>query len=530
MSASQEEQLRARISELEALLAMRGAPLTQIDELQRQNTLLRERLAVLEDQVRRLLRRAYGPSTEKMIHDPGQQQLDLGAIVCVAPAADPTPDKDAATGRRRRGAHGRRRLAELNPDLPVREEMIETPASARLDADGTPLVAMGRETTDLLAIEPPQVYIRRLVRIRYGRTDTGDKAPIVTLPPRICARGILDDSTIHHLMVQKFEDSLPFYRQESILRRHGVELSRNVMVDAARAWGDAFAPLADAIRAEILAEPVIHADESAMRMLDRTLQRRCRTTNLWAIVGGGQVAYTWTPDRTYARGREILAGYRGYLVRDEWQGWKTAFDAGGIIPVGCNAHARRPFAEMQAIDPDAALMVRHYARLAAVEHEANDSGLAGPALWEHRHALRAQRSRVTMDEIIALARQLHRERAPSSTIGKGAAYILRHTDTLTRFFDDGRLPPDNNLAENVLRIVAVLRKNCLFLGSPDGGAWTATALTILRSCRLQKLDPYRYLAAVTPALLDRRGQLGADSVLWTPRAFAGRANAAIAAA
>jgi transposase len=526
MSAS-DDQVRAKLEELEAANTRYRA---EIAETTKQNTQLRERVAALEDYVRRLLRGVFGPSTEKMIHDPGQQRLDLGDVAAPAPPVpSPDADADATPARRRRRGHGRRRLAALDPALPVREELIETPAAARIDTDGTLLVAMGRETTDLLAVEPPQVFIRRLVRIRYGRADTGDKAPIVALPPRICVRGILDDSTVHHLMVQKFEDSLPFYRQESILCRHGVELSRNVMVDAARAWGEAFTPLAEAIRAEILAEPVIHADESAMRMQDRSLHRRCRMTNLWAIVGGGQVAYTWTPDRTYARGREILAGFRGYLVRDEWQGWTTAFDAGGIIPVGCNAHARRPFAELQAIDPDAALMVRHYARLSAVEHRARDSGLAGPALWQHRLDLRAEHGRAIMDDIIALAQRLHRERGPASTIGKGAAYILRHTDTLTRFLGDGRLPPDNNLAENVLRIVAVLRKNCLFLGSPDAGAWTATALTVLRSCRLQKLDPHRYLAAVTPALLERR-TAAADLAAWTPRAVAQRPTAATAAA
>lgn len=503
----------AKIAALEAAIAAKDA------EVQR----LREQVAALGEQIRRLVRGRFTPTSEKMIHDQGQQSLDLGAT---APSAEiaATGSSDEPRLPKGRRTPRRRRLADAHPDLPIVERIVDLPAHQRFDADGTPLVAMGREITDLIATDLPRVYIKRLVRIRYGRADTGEKMVTAPLPARISPRGMLDDSTIHRIVVAKFEDCLPLYRQERIFARWGIHLPRSLLMDNVGAWVDVMTPIADAIRAQVLSEPVVHADDSVMRMLDPTLTRRCRTTNLWALTAGGQVAYHWTPDRTHARAAEVMRDFTGFLVRDEWQGWTSTL-GNRVVHVGCNAHARRPFAEFQAIDAEAAAMVERYARLAAVEHAAKDSGLAGPALWEYRRILRQQRSRPIMDEICAHAQRLQRTATPASTIGRGAAYIIKHWTNLARFLDDGRLPPDNNLAENVLRQVAVLRKNCLFLGSPEGGRWAAVALTVLRSCRLQGLDHERYLADVTSmALADP-----ARAPDLTPVAYAQRLRATAAA-
>lgn len=504
----------AKIAALESAIAAKDA----------ENQRLREQIAVLGEQIRRLVRGRFAPTSEKMIHDQGQQSLDLGSAIPPEQiaATDPTDEPRAPKARR---TPRRRRLAEAHPDLQVVEQIIDLPTHQRFDADGTPLVAMGREVTDLIATDLPRVYIKRLVRIRYGRGDTGEKIVTAPLPARISPRGMLDDSTIHRIVVAKFEDCLPLYRQERIFARWGIHLPRSLLMDNVGAWVDVMTPIADAVRAQVLSEPVVHADDSVMRMLDPTLKRRCRTTNLWALTAGGQVAYQWTPDRTHARAPEVLRDFTGFLVRDEWQGWTRALDGERVVHVGCNAHARRPFAEFQAIDAEAAAMVERYARLYAVEHDATASGLAGPLLWEHRRRLRQQRSRPIMDEIRTHAQRLQRTATPASTIGRGAAYIVTHWRNLTRFLDDGRLPPDNNIAENVLRQVAVLRKNCLFLGSPDGGRCAAVALTILRSCRMQGLDHERYLADVTSVILanpDNASDL-------TPAAYALRLRATAAA-
>jgi len=503
----------AKIAALEAVIAAKDA----------ENQRLREQVAALGEQIRRLVRGRFAPTSEKMIHDQGQQSLDLGAAGPPAEIAASDPSDEPRLPKARRKPR-RRRLADAHPDLPIVERLIDLPAHQRFDADGTPLVAMGREVTDLIATDLPRVYIKRLVRIRYGRADTGEKVLIAPLPARICQRGMLDDSTIHRIVVAKFEDCLPLYRQERIFARWGIHLPRSVLMDNVGAWVDVMTPIADAIRAQVLSEPVVHADDSVMRMLDPTLTRRCRMTNLWALTGGGQVAYHWTPDRTHARANEVMRDFTGFLVRDEWQGWTSTL-GDRVVHVGCNAHARRPFAEFQAIDTEAAAMVERYARLAAVEHAAKASGLAGPALWEHRRILRQQRSRPIMDEIRAHAQRLRRTATPASMIGRGAAYIDKHWRNLTRFLDDGRLPPDNNLAENVLRQVAVLRKNCLFLGSPEGGRCAAVALTVLRSCRLQELDHERYLADVTPLILADP----AHAADLTPAAYAHRLRAIAAA-
>lgn len=240
--------------------------------------------------------------------------------------------------------------------------------------------------------------------------------------------------------------------------------------------------------------------------------------NVWTLAGDGQAAYRYTEDRRHIRAEEVVGSdFSGFLVRDEWQGWMKL---GNPTHVGCNAHARRPFALAQEDDQLAREMVALFGELYAVEDQAKASGFAGVVLWNHRRELRQATSRGIWERIAELSRRITAERPPASDLARGARYILTHRPSLTVFLEHGQLPPDNNHAENCLRINALIRKNSLFFGSDDGGRRAVIALTVLHSCRLQGIEPYAYLARVTPILLRRRPREIIDLEAITPRSIA----------
>jgi hypothetical protein len=508
-------------------------------ELIAENTSLRAQLARaqatiehLAAQVRALHRKIFGHVNERAIEPVCANQtvldLDLGAAAVAqetAALATPgdstttgdiaTPAKAAATTARapRRPRGG---IAARCPSLPIVEQEQSLPAGlAASVANGTQRVERTGRFHDVLDNGREEAVIRRTWEVRLVDIDTG--AAVLTVPPtpQIRAGGELADRTVTDLVVGKFLDAMPIHRQLKAWTRRGIDVPRQTAGDHVADWCDVHAELAAAIKQQVLGAGQVHADESWFRVQDDELRRRCRRVNVWTLAGGGQVAYHYTEDRTHARAEEVVGSdFRGFLIRDEWPGW---YELDAPTHVGCNAHARRPFAALQEIDGRARAMVALYGELYGIEDQAAASGLTGPQLWQRRWELRQKHSRPIMDRIRALAEAIAAAGPPAGELATGARYIIRHWTNLTRFLDHGCLPPDNNWAENCLRIVALIRKNSLFFGSDAAGARAAVALTVLHSCRVQGIDPYHYLADVTPRLLDRHPGQTLDLTALTPR-------------
>jgi hypothetical protein len=369
---------------------------------------------------------------------------------------------------------------------------------------------------DELVTPATKPFLRRVHGMELVKPGSGQPLMQVS-PDRIVPGGDLADETIHRLVEAKFLDAIPFHRQLAQLERVGVQLPKQTVNDAVNAWGDLLVPMSLAILAQVLASPVVNADASWQHL---QAPGACDRLHLWTLVGGGQVAYRITEDQQHSRAADLIpVDFPGRLVTDAWPGWSK-------LPLGerlslCNAHARRPFAAWLKRDPanaDARGIVRLYAELARLEHEAD----AGPP--EERLAclreIRGGRSRAVMQKIHAEATRIAGAYPGRHQLADGARYILDYWEGLTRFLDHPDLPPDNNAAENALRINALIRKNSLFVGSLAAGHRDAVALTVLHSCRLQGLVPADYLAQVTPALLLHRRGRKQDLAALTPAAVA----------
>jgi transposase len=510
----------------------------------------------LQHYLRRLLRGRYGRSTEKLLGDtPADQQViaeieafltgeraqtssvaaSAGApapapetapspsVAAVAPAAPAAAAEASAAAKRGR----RQRPSQTFPQLEVRTTRVEVPESERRDSEGRPMVACGSETVETVVFQAPEVFIQQTIYPRYrsasaidaaGRAETAG----VPVPERIVERGQLADVTVQQIVIGKFADALPCNRTLEIMARAGCRLSGSVVDTAVAVMGDLLMPLADAIRADLRTAPAVGVDAAIMRCRDDRLPRKCRRTPIYTITDGTQAWYWWTPDERHCHAPEVIAGFHRWLITDGWPGWRGSTSIGARL-AGCWAHARRPFAHFQDTDADAAAMVRLIHELYRIEDQANAAEISPT----ERLRLRDRLSRPIVERIRAFALVLAAKHPDTGghPCGTGARYILNQWFDLLKFLDHAELRLDNNLAEGDLRMVALIRKNSLYLGAASAGPRFAACLSVLRSCRLARINPTNYLTAVTQTLIDhrrlRRARLPTPELAeLTPKAWA----------
>ncbi len=317
------------------------------------------------------------------------------------------------------------------------------------------------------------------------------QAPV---PPHIIDKGIPTAGLLSQVLIAKYLDHAPLYRQESIFERAGLALPRSTLAQWVGACGVKLEPLIEAMKALLLTRTVLHADETPVPMLKPGLGRTHRAY-LWSYSTSEYdepqiVVYDFADSRGGVHAREFLGSWSGKLVCDDYSGYKALFER-GVIEVGCMAHARRKLHDLYANHRSdiAEEGLRFFAALYEIEREARELKLDA----EGRRRLRQQRSKPIAE---ALRQWLVRQRGQvpdGSATAKAIAYSLGRWAALLRYLDDGDLPIDNNHIENRIRPVALGRSNWLFAGSLRAGQRAATIMSLIQSAKLNGHDPYRYL-------------------------------------
>ena len=397
------------------------------------------------------------------------------------------------------------------PRVEVRHEPEQTVCGC-----GCAMKRIGEDVSEKLDYTPGVVHVERHIRGKWAcaKCQTLVQAPV---PAQVIDKGMPTAGLLAQVLVAKYADHQPLYRQEAIFERAGVAIPRSTLAQWVGACGVHLQPLVDALRSVLLERDVLHADETPVAMLAPGKGKTHRAY-IWSY-GSTQfdsvhaVVYDFADSRAAAHPNAFLKGWSGKLVCDDYAGYKGLFSA-GITEVGCLAHARRKFHDLW-VNHQSALaeeVLNVFRALYDVEREARELSS------EERQRLRQLQSRPIADKLREWL-LLQRQKATDGTaIAKAIDYSLGRWPALTRFLDDGNLPIDNNWVENRIRPIALGRSNWLFAGSLRAGKRAAAVMSLIQSARLNGHDPYRYLKDVLERFptqpASRIGELLPHN--WTP--------------
>ena len=367
---------------------------------------------------------------------------------------------------------------------------------------GCALKRIGEDVSEKLDYTPGVFTVERHIRGKWvcDQCETLIQAPV---PAQVIDKGIPTSGLLAHVMIAKFADHLPLYRQESIFARAGLAIARSTLAQWVGNCGVQLQPLVDALRDAVLAQHVIHADETPVSMLAPG-EKKTHRAYVWAYATSqfsdvAAVVYDFSPSRAGEHARNFLQDWKGKLVCDDFGGYKASFEL-GVTEIGCMAHARRKFFELHATNKSqlAEQALRYIQLLYEIEHEVRD---LEPDL---RRRIRQEKAVPVMDVLHAWMITQRLLVHDGSAISKALDYSLKRWTALSRYLDDGAVPIDNNWAENQIRPWALGRKNWLFAGSLRSGKRAAAIMSLIQSARLNGHDPYAYLKDVLTRLPTQR--------------------------
>ena len=461
----------------------------QVSALQKENSLLRQKIDAL-------CRRIYGCSSEKI--EAGQLELLLQLVHSEAASTNPPPavvEKTAEPARTRP-----ERAPRIPENLPVVEQVIE-PQEVTQEPEQWRLI--GQEISEQLDYEPGRFLRRRIVRKKYVHVFDPDRAPILApLPEKLLDRGVAGPGLLAHILVSKYCDHLPLYRQEQIFaQRHKINLPRATLARWVELCADWLQPIYEQIRTGVMAGGYVQIDETPVAYLAPG-HGQTKQGYLWtACRPGGDALYRWETSRAADCLERLLPReFKGVLQCDGYSAY-PAFAKGrdGIQLAGCWAHARRKFHEALEQSPrPAGWIMRQIQHLYRLESELREKK-AGPRL---RQAVRAHQSRPIVERIkkALILFKASRRHLPQSLLGQALDYALGQWIGLEVFLREGRVEIDNNLVENAIRPTAIGKKNWLFIGEAGAGQRGAIIYTLVETCRKKSIDPYAYLRDVLTRL------------------------------
>ncbi|WP_304349627.1 IS66 family transposase, partial [Comamonas testosteroni] len=385
-----------------------------------------------------------------------------------------------------------------------RREIRHEPESTTC-ACGCQMKRIGEDVAEKLDYAPGVFTVERHIRGKWAcaQCETIHQVPV---DPHIIDKGIPTTGLLAQVLVAKYADHLPLYRQEAIFGRAGLAIPRSTLAQWVGSCGVQLQPLVDAMRTELLQRRVLHADETPVSML-KPGNGKAHRAYLWAYATGAfenikAVVYDFCESRSGEHARRFLGDWRGSLTCDDFSGYK-ALIASGVTEVGCLAHARRKFFDLHAANQSqiAEVALQQFARVYEIEREVKEIAT------DQRQTIRQQQTKPLLDALHQWM-VLQRQKVPEgSASAKALDYSLRRWEALTRFVDDGQLPVDNNWIENQIRPIAIGRNNWLFAGSLRAGQRAAAVMTLIQSARLNGHDPYAYLKDVLARLPTQRVSL-----------------------
>lgn len=440
-------------------------------------------------------RHRFGSTSETL----DQLQLRLeDEEIAVAKAAKPAPADEAEP-------KAKPKRKPLPANLPRIEEVL-SPGDACGKCGGK-LKTLGEDVTEELEYVPGHYVVNRIVRPRMACSccEVICQAP---LPSRPIERGRPGPGLLAHVLVSKYADHLPLYRQSQIFDRNGIDLDRSTLADWVGKSAALLEPLVDAIERHVLKGEAIFADDTPIKM-QAPGNGKCRTARVWTYVrderswlGQGPPAawYQFTVDRKGTHPARHLASYTGWMHADGYSGFNDLYRSGGVSEVACLAHIRRKFVDVFQSEGSiiAEEAIKRIARLYAVEKQARGQ----PP--DQRVRLRQAHSRPILDDLDAWLHVQLPKISGKSELAKAIRYALTRMKKLRPYLDHGVLEADNNCAERAMKPIALGRKNFLFVGSEGGGKSAAIAYTLIETAKLNGINPQAWLTDILGRIADHK--------------------------
>ena len=469
------EELRALIVSQHELIVSRDSEIEQLKLL-----------------IAKLRRMQFGRSSEKLDRQIEQLELRLEALqlndaemVRAMPEAIAEPVAQAARG-------------PLPAHLP-REVRTHLPKQKACPDCGGELRKLGEDASEVLERIPAQFLVIRHVRVKLTCTCC-ERIVQAAAPSRPIERGMAGPGLLAHVLVSKFGDHLPLYRQSEIYAREGVQLDRSTLADWVGASARLLEPLGEVLRRHVMSAEKLHADDTPVPVLAPGLGKT-KTGRLWTYVRDDRPAgdatppavwFAYTPDRKGEHPKAHLSDFRGMLQADAYAGFEQIYEGGSIREAACWAHVRRKFYDLRVAhkSPVAEEALRRIGELYAIEADIRGRKP------EERCQVRSERSRPLLESLKQWLEETLEKLSRKSDTSLAVRYALGRWEALMRYCADGRLEIDNNAAERSLRAVALGRKNYLFAGSDRGGQSAAVIYSLIGTAKLNGIDPESYLRNV----------------------------------
>jgi len=465
-------------------------------------------IALLKEELYLARHRIFGRKTEAAIvrNLPLFDELPLGIV------EKPTDLQETkVTAHVRKQKAGRK---PLSADLPRTDIIHDIPESEKQCACGCTLTKIGEEVSEKLGYIPEQVFVERHIRPKYACKaceGSGDEdKPAVRLapvPPSIIPRSITSPSLLATIIIHKFVDHLPFYRQEVMFERLNIEVSRQDMSNWAIKVGLAVENLVNMLERTLLSSSFIQMDETTLQVLGEPARNNTSKSYMWLARGGPPgkqvILYRYHETRSAKHPAHFLADFKGHLQADGYEAYGSATEGRNIVLVGCWAHARRKFDEASKAskEPRLALEALEKIRKLYVVEKELRSLLNAKSISADDFMM--QRQQVVEPLLAALHEWLMEQSAkvlPSSLVGKAIGYSLNQWEKLIRYLDRPEITPDNNACENAIRPFVLGRKNWLFSGSPLGARTSCNLYTLIETAKANGLKPWDYMNRICTEL------------------------------
>ncbi len=475
-----------------------------------------EQNARLETLVAALRKALFGRKSEKV--DPDQFELALEDIETGIAQVEAEGEANSLVTPTRTSAPRQSNRGSLPKHLPRIEEMIE-PDSTVCDC-GAERHVIGEDVSERLDIVPAQFRVIVTRRPKYACRSCEEGIVQAPAPAHLIPGGMPTEATIAHVIVSKYADHLPLYRQAQIYARQGIDLDRSTLAAWVGRAAFELRPVYDALMADLKRSTKLFMDETVAPVLDPG-RKKTKTGYFWALARddrpwGGEdppgVAFTYAPGRAGEYAKQILVGFNGTLQVDGYAGYNRLLkrQEGAIRLAHCWAHARRKLFDVTKsgkTTPIADEGIVQIRKLYRIEKEIRDNAP------ETRAAARQERSKPIIDQMEIWLRETRSRVSAKSPTGEALSYIAKHWNGLTVFLDDGRVELDSNSVERTIRPIALNRKNALFAGHEAGAQNWAILASMIETCKLNGVDPHAWLTQTLTAIANGHKQSDINSLM-----------------